>query len=117
MRVVEQGVPHRAGTRRAGAPADDDQVGPGGQADSLHGQFVISDGHGGFTTELTQTGTVTALSDAAITARSDDGFTQTYLITADTRRGRAPLATGDIATIEAVAANGNNSATSITPSR
>jgi hypothetical protein len=89
--------------------------GAGGQADTLHGQFVTSDGHGGFTTELTQTGTVTAISDAAITARSDDGFTQTYLITADTRLGHTPLAAGDIATIKAVSVDGNNTATAITP--
>jgi hypothetical protein len=91
--------------------------GPGGQADSLHGQFVTSDGHGGFTTELTQTGTVTAISDSAITARSEDGFTQTYLITTDTRRGHAPVQTGDTATIKAVTSDGDTTATAITPGR
>jgi hypothetical protein len=91
--------------------------GAGGQADSLHGQFVTADGHGGFTTELTQTGTVTAISDSSVTARSDDGFTQTYLITTDTRQGHAPLATGDTATIKAVTSDGTNTATAITPAR
>jgi hypothetical protein len=89
----------------------------GGQADSLHGQFVTSDRHGGFTVELTQTGMVTAISDSAITARSEDGFTQTYLITTDTRHGHAPVQTGDTATIKAVASDGNTTATAITPGR
>lgn len=92
--------------------------GPGGQGgtpDSLHGEFVVSDGHGGFTTELTQTGTVTDISATAVTARSQDGFTRTYLITTDTRRGRAPVQAGDTATIRAVTSDGNTTATAITP--
>lgn len=91
--------------------------GGGGSGDSLHSESVMSDGHGGFTTELTQTGTVTDISDTRITARSDDGFTQTYLINADTHRGRAPLETGGIATIKATTSDGTTTATSITPGR
>jgi hypothetical protein len=94
--------------------------GPGGAAglaDSLHGEFVVPDGHGGFTTEVTQTGTITAVSDGSITARSEDGFTQTYVINADTRRGGAPLATGDNATIRAAKTGGTTTATAINPSR
>ncbi|CAN5766838.1 hypothetical protein BH09ACT7_BH09ACT7_34990 [soil metagenome] len=88
----------------------------GAPADSLHGEFVVSDGHGGYTTELTQTGAVTSISDTAITARSADGFTRTYLIDADTRKGRAPMQAGDTTTIRAVTTDGNTTATVITPS-
>lgn len=77
----------------------------------------MSDGHGGFTTELTQTGTVTDISDASITARSQDGYTQTYVITTDTRQGRTPVRAGDTATIRAVTGNGTNTATVISPQR
>lgn len=91
--------------------------GGGGNTDSLHGESVLSDGHGGFKTELTQTGTVTEISDTKITARSEDGFTQTYLITADTRRGRAPLEAGSTASIKATTSDGTTTATSITPGR
>ena len=93
--------------------------GPGGARlpAALHGEFVVSDGHGGYTTELTQTGTVTDVSDTAITARSDDGYTQTYLITTDTRQGHTPVHAGDTATIRAVANNGTNTATAISPQR
>ena len=93
--------------------------GPGGARlpAALHGEFVVSDGHGGFTTELTQTGTVTDISDTSITARSQDGYTQTYVITTDTRQGHTPVHAGDTATIRAVANNGTNTATAISPQR
>ncbi len=83
----------------------------------MHGQFVISDGHGGFSTELTQTGTVTDISSTSITARSDDGFTQTYVITTDTRMGHDPVQTGTTATIRAVEQNGSATAKAISPQR
>jgi hypothetical protein len=57
--------------------------GPGpdsGGAVSLHGEFVVPDRIGGYTTVLSQTGTVTAVSPTSLTVRSDDGFSQTYVI-------------------------------------
>jgi hypothetical protein len=61
--------------------------GPGGSAGApgpmspdepaLHGQFVVTTPQG-FTTVLTQNGTVTAVSPTSITVRSRDGFSQTY---------------------------------------
>jgi hypothetical protein len=45
---------------------------------ALHGELVVSDGKGGFTTMLTQTGTVTAITPSSLTVRSADAFTQTY---------------------------------------
>jgi hypothetical protein len=47
---------------------------------SLHGEFVVPDGAGGYTAELTQTGAVTAISPTSITVRSEDGYSQTYVI-------------------------------------
>ncbi len=92
--------------------------GPGGAvSDALHGEFVVPDGHGGYNTELTQTGKLTDISDTSVTARSEDGFSQTYVITTDTRQGRQPLHTGDTATIRAVENNGTNTATVISPAR
>lgn len=52
---------------------------PAGET-SLHGEFVVRDGMGGYTTALSQTGTVTASSPTSITVRSDDGYSQTYVI-------------------------------------
>jgi hypothetical protein len=88
-------------------------MGAPGISDALHGEFVIADGRGVFVTEVTQTGTVTEISDASITARSEDGFTQTYLITSDTRQSSTPVGQGDTATIRAVAGEGTTTATVI----
>jgi hypothetical protein len=50
------------------------------EPDSLHGEYVVADGHGGFSTLISQTGQVTAISATSVTARSADGFVQTYAI-------------------------------------
>ena len=86
--------------------------GPGGQGgggggqlmDALHGEYVVSDGNGTYTTELLQNGEVTAVSDTSITAKSDDGYTHTYTIDSDTVVGNgsadlSSIATGDDVTI------------------
>lgn len=120
---TEQAVPGFGGPGGMGGPPGG-PGGPGfgapaGATAALHGEFVVSDGHGGYATELMQTGTVTEVSDTSITARSEDGFTLTYLITADTRQGRSAVEQGDTATIRAVAGNdtktGTNTATVISP--
>lgn len=89
--------------------------GPGGAigAPTLHGQFVISDGNGGYTTELTQTGTVTAISADSITAKSSDQYTHTYTINTATRT-ESGLKVGDTVSIRATDANGTSTATVIT---
>jgi hypothetical protein len=46
VRVAQQGVPDRAAARPAGvagAPADDHQVGPGGQADQRPARVTVHD--------------------------------------------------------------------------
>jgi hypothetical protein len=77
------GAPHHVagpGTM-PGAPASIGSSGPGTEsAPPLHGEFVMSDGSGGYTTVLTQTGTVTAISPTSITVRSEDSYTQTYVV-------------------------------------
>lgn len=93
------GGPHPAfgpGAMR-GAPPDGmaDQDADAMTTPPLHGEFVVSDANGGYTTVLTHTGTVTAVSAASIPVRSDDGYKQTYMIqpiTGSTSR-RSPSAT------------------------
>ncbi|MCC3315322.1 hypothetical protein [Nocardia africana] len=108
----EHGGPGGPGTSWGGGH---NTAGPGGMGmpgSSLHGQFVISDGNGGYTTEITQTGTVTAVSDTSITARSADNFTQTYTISAATRHSEVKV--GDTVRIQGTEANGTATATAIT---
>jgi hypothetical protein len=56
----------------------------GGTMAALHGTYVVSDGNGKYLTELSQTGTVSAVSSSAITVKSEDGFSKTYTITSST---------------------------------
>lgn len=90
--------------------------GPGFQR-TLHGENVVSDGKGGFSTELTQTGDVTAASDTSITVRSQDGYSQTYVVGADTRKPPQPLQTGAQVTVRATELDGTATATAVMPAR
>ncbi|KAA0018084.1 hypothetical protein [Antrihabitans cavernicola] len=83
----------------------------GGATNSLHGEFVVSDGDGGYTTELTQTGTVTAISATSVTAQSADSYSHTYTISGNTSANS--LAVGDTASIRATVTNGNATVTQI----
>lgn len=76
-------------------------AGPGGGsalAAALHGEYVVSDGNGGYTTELTQVGTVTGLSATELTAKSTDGYTKTYTIGSADLSG---ITSGDTVTLTA----------------
>jgi hypothetical protein len=89
---------HGPGLDSAGAP-------------SLHGEFVAP-GVGGYTTVLTQTGTVTAISPTSITVRSDDGYTQTYVIPQPTG---SPVAVDDRVNIRATRSGQMATVTAIGP--
>jgi hypothetical protein len=64
----------------AGAAHDSGASAAADPAAALHGEFVVSDGKGGYATMLSQTGTVTAVDTTSVTARSADGYVQTYVI-------------------------------------
>jgi hypothetical protein len=83
---------------------------------AVHGEFVVADGSGGFSTMVSQTGRITAISDASVTARSDDGYTQTYVIPAANPGGVAtipPFAVNDEVTIRATRTGPTASVTTI----
>jgi hypothetical protein len=69
--------------------------------DSMHGEYVVADGHGGFRTLMTQTGRVTAISADSVTARSDDGFTATYVIRGSGGAAKPPFKVDDHVVIRA----------------
>ncbi|SFW57877.1 hypothetical protein [Amycolatopsis australiensis] len=54
--------------------------------EALHGDFVVSDSSGGYTTERLQTGDVTELSATSVTLTSKDGYKQTYTLDASTQK-------------------------------
>jgi len=57
--------------------------GIGGLMSALHGDFTVSE-NGSVVTERLQTGEITAVSATSITAKSTDGYTQTYVINSST---------------------------------
>lgn len=99
---------------QAGGPGGGMLGGPGGAGglgSALHGEYVSSDGNGGYVTKITQTGEVTALSATSLTAKSEDGFSKTYTITSAQATG---LATGDTVTVVATESGDTATATSVT---
>jgi hypothetical protein len=105
-----------------GGPRGQSGGGPGGAGqllDALHGEYVVSDGSGNYTTELLQNGEVTAISDTSITAKSDDGYTKTYTIDSDTVVGNgsadlSSIETGDDVTIVATVSGDTATVDSLT---
>ena len=109
------GPPHQAFGPDGGMPnGPGGPGGPGGQrgaigapgpaavgATSLHGEFVVPDGAGRYTTVLTQSGAVTAISPTSITVRSEDGYTQTYVIPSTAGNAGAPFAVDDQVVVRA----------------
>jgi hypothetical protein len=77
---------------------------PGGEAsvlrNALHGDFVVSDGKGGYTTERLQTGDVTEISATSISVSSKDGYKQVYTIDSSTQKTSEPK-TGESVTVVA----------------
>lgn len=63
----------------AGGPG---MAGPRDRPDpaTVHSEAVVADHDGGYTTTLTQTGTITELTATSVTVRSNDGFVQSYVI-------------------------------------
>ncbi len=68
----------------------------------LHSESVVKKADGTFETHLGQQGTVEAVSDTSVTVKSEDGYTQSYAVNADTKviKFPAPAADGSPATGE-----------------
>jgi hypothetical protein len=91
--------------------------GMGGLFSALHGDFTVQD-NGSYVTERLQTGEITAVSATSITAKSVDGYTQTYTIDSSTTVDQgdeqvSALKTGTTVTIIAKLSGDTGTATSI----
>ncbi len=80
---------------------------------ALHGEFTVAKDGGGYQTMVVQRGKATAVSAAAITIKSDDGFTATYTVDATSlvnaaRDGLSTVKVGHDVDVVAVKAGGNN---------
>ncbi|HET6793514.1 MAG TPA: hypothetical protein VFH45_03675 [Acidimicrobiales bacterium] len=111
-------APHGPGMRMAG-PGRMGGMGLGmGNRGILHGQFVRSNGSGGYQTVDVQTGQVTDVSTGSITVKSADGYTRQYAVTTNTlvdagRDGIGSVHSGDTVALAAVESGGTATAQSI----
>lgn len=111
--AATEGSSHSFGSHQPFGPGGGMPGGPGGQHSaigrgpaameppSLHGEFVVADGAGGYSTQLTQTGTITAISPTLITVRSEDGFSQAYVLPNSAGNAGAPFAVDDQVVVHA----------------
>jgi hypothetical protein len=70
--------------------------GPGFGGGPLHSESVAAEPGGGYTTRVTQNGTVTAVSAGSVTIRSEDGYTVSYALPTEV----AAPASGEDVTVE-----------------
>ena len=61
----------------------------------LHSEGVVKKADGTFQTVLDQRGTVEAVGDTSITVRSEDGYSQTYTVNAETKIKQVPAPAAD----------------------
>jgi hypothetical protein len=97
------------------------QRGEFGLGGALHGEFVVKKDDGTYQTVASQRGSVTAVSKDSITVKSEDGYSRTYAVTAETlvnaaRDGIGSIKTGSNVMVSAVVANNNATATSVSDS-
>ena len=90
-------------------------VGIDGPMGALHGQFVVPKQGGGYQTLVVQHGKATSVSTSSLTVKSDDGFSATYAVAADTlvnaaRDGIGSIKKGDDVSVLAQQKSGNDAA-------
>ncbi|MBT2520537.1 DUF5666 domain-containing protein [Arthrobacter sp. ISL-28] len=66
-----------------------------GKGRELRGGSVVKKGDGSLKTRIIQFGTVESVSESSITVKSEDGFSQVYAITAETKIRKQPAAAAD----------------------
>jgi len=97
-----------------GGPGGAPGGGPGGNFNQRGGGPVMGGGlfgdtdHGEF-----QSGEVTAISDTSITAKSDDGYTQTYVIDSDTMMGDGIEKGDDVTIVASISSDDKATATMV----
>jgi hypothetical protein len=70
-------------------------------AGAVHSESVVTDGNGGFTTKLTQTGVVDEVTLTNVVVRSPDGYTQIYTFPSAASSSSRPVAVNDNVTVDA----------------
>jgi hypothetical protein len=97
-----QGLP---GGQGFGGPRGGMAGGMGALTSALHGDFVVSNGSGGYTTERLQTGDVTAVSATSISITSKDGYAQVYAIDPSTEKTSDPTTGANVTVVAKISGN------------
>lgn len=98
MTGVMHGPPPGGPPPQAGAPPG---AAPSNMPTTIHTESVVPDGNGGFTTKLTQTGTVDEVTLTNVVVRSSDGYTQIYAFPSAAASSSRSVAVNDTVTVEA----------------
>ena len=104
-----------AGTHEMASPMHGPPLGPA-QSDPnapLHSEYVVPDGNGGYTTKLTQTGTVDEVTLSSVVVRSDDGYVQIYALPPGAAGTNSTVAPNDTVTVAATRTGSTVTLTSI----
>jgi hypothetical protein len=114
----ERGLRHDGGPMRGGPGGMMGGPGIEGPMGALHGEFVVPKSGGGYQTLVMQRGKVSSVSASTVTVKSDDGFTATYDVPADTpvsaaRDGISSIKKGDDVSLIAEQKSGNDTALQI----
>lgn len=86
--------------------------GPGrGLGAAIHGEYVVETSTGTYVTELTQRGTVSAVSSTSVTVKSADGYSKTYVVPSSV--SVTSVKTGDTVSVVATVSGSTATLTSI----
>ncbi|MET3720226.1 MULTISPECIES: hypothetical protein [unclassified Arthrobacter] len=75
--------------------ADKDKADKAQRPQHLHSESVVKKADGTFETHLTQQGTVESVTGTSVTVKSEDGFSQSYAVNADTKIVKFPAPAAD----------------------
>ncbi|GAC1484494.1 MAG: hypothetical protein NVS1B16_13890 [Pseudarthrobacter sp.] len=87
----------KSGESAPGKPGkvDKGKVDKSQRPQQLHSESVVKKADGTFETQLTQQGTVGSVSPTSVTVKSEDGFTRSYAVNAETKITKFPPPAAD----------------------
>lgn len=88
-------APGKSGQAKADKPGKEAKPDKAQRPQRLHSESVVKKADGTFETELSQHGTVEAVNETSVTVKSEDGFTQTYVVDASTKIVQVPARAAD----------------------
>lgn len=88
-------APGKSGQAKEAKPGKEAKPDKAQRPQHLHSESVVKKADGTFETRLSQQGTVDAVSETSVSLKSEDGFTQTYVVDANTKIVQVPARAAD----------------------